>query len=309
MAELRTERDRLAALDPVTLREALAAAEARGATPRSSSGRRTRPSPRRAPRARRPRTQERAAADAEARTNKAWRDASTELERLREKYEEDDRFRGDVERRINEAERLLREGFGAEPEDVVAAAHGGRLGRVDRDGSRSWSQRRLALLGRVNLLAAGELESMQERHDFMQRELDDVRKARRDLLEVIPQIDREITETFTTAYRDVAVQFERLVRRAVPRRRGTPDPRRIRSTRSSPASRSRPRPAASASSASRCCRAASDRSPRSRSCSRSSRRGPSPFYLMDEVEPALDDVNLHRFLRLVRAASQRPRRC
>ena len=46
-------------------------------------------------------------------------------------------------------------------------------------------QRRLALLGRVNLLAAGELESMQERHDFMQRELDDVRKARRDLLEVI----------------------------------------------------------------------------------------------------------------------------
>ena len=28
-------------------------------------------------------------------------------------------------------------------------------------------------------------------------------------------------------------------------------------------------------------------------------RRPSPFYLMDEVEPALDDVNLHRFLRLV----------
>ena len=26
---------------------------------------------------------------------------------------------------------------------------------------------------------------------------------------------------------------------------------------------------------------------------------PSPFYLMDEVEPALDDVNLHRFLRLI----------
>ena len=39
--------------------------------------------------------------------------------------------------------------------------------------------------------------------------------------------------------------------------------------------------------------------PRWRSCSRSSRARPSPFYLMDEVEAALDDVNLHRFLDLV----------
>jgi chromosome segregation protein len=30
------------------------------------------------------------------------------------------------------------------------------------------------------------------------------------------------------------------------------------------------------------------------------RSRPSPFYLMDEVEAALDDVNLHRFLGLVR---------
>ena len=72
-------------------------------------------------------------------------------------------------------------------------------------------QRRLALLGRVNLLATGELESLQERHDFMQRELDDVRKARRDLLEVIAQIDQQITESFTSAYQDVAIQFERLI--------------------------------------------------------------------------------------------------
>ena len=57
-------------------------------------------------------------------------------------------------------------------------------------------QRRLALIGRVNLLATGEFEALQERHDFMQRELDDVRKARRDLLEVIAQVDQEITETF-----------------------------------------------------------------------------------------------------------------
>ncbi len=77
-------------------------------------------------------------------------------------------------------------------------------------------QRRLALLGRVNLLATGEFEALQERHDFMARELDDVKKARRDLLEVIAQVDREITETFTTAYSDVAMQFERLVKELFP---------------------------------------------------------------------------------------------
>ena len=32
---------------------------------------------------------------------------------------------------------------------------------------------------------------------------------------------------------------------------------------------------------------------------------PSPFYFMDEVEPALDDVNLHRFLRLVEGFARR----
>ena len=90
-------------------------------------------------------------------------------------------------------------------------------------------QRRLALLGRVNLLATGEFEALQERYDFMARELDDVRKARRDLLEVIAQVDREITETFAVAYQDVATQFERLIEDLFPGGEGRlvlTDPRR-----------------------------------------------------------------------------------
>ena len=51
--------------------------------------------------------------------NKAWRDVSTELERLREAYESDDRTRGDIERRIRESERLIREGHQADPEALV----------------------------------------------------------------------------------------------------------------------------------------------------------------------------------------------
>ena len=135
--------------------------------------------------------------------------------RLRETYEEEDRLRGDIERRIREAERLIREGHQADPTELLASI-------TDEDTVETLEkrselvQRRLALLGRVNLLATGELESMQERHDFMQRELDDVKKARRDLLEVITQVDREITETFTTAYRDVAMQFERLIKELFP---------------------------------------------------------------------------------------------
>ena len=65
---------------------------------------------------------EREVAEREAVVNKAWREASTELERLREAYEDDDRTRGDIERRIREAERLIREGHQADPDELVAAA-------------------------------------------------------------------------------------------------------------------------------------------------------------------------------------------
>jgi chromosome segregation protein len=139
---------------------------------------------------------------------------------------------------------------------------------------------------------------MQERHDFMHRELDDVRKARRDLLEVIAQIDRQITETFTAAYRDVATQFERLIAELFPGGEG-------RLVLTDPAD-----PLASgieieASPGRKRVKRISLLSGGERSLTAMAfmfaifTARPSPFYLMDEVEPALDDVNLHRFLRLV----------
>jgi chromosome segregation protein len=160
------------------------------------------------------------------------------------------------------------------------------------------------LLGRVNLLATGELDALQERHDFMQRELDDVRRARRDLLEVITQIDRQITETFTSAYRDVAEQFERLVGELFPGGQG-------RLVLTDPAD-----PLASgieieASPGRKRVRRISLLSGGERSLTAMAflfaifTARPSPFYLMDEVEPALDDVNLHRFLKLVEGFAAR----
>src|SRR5919201_1026901 len=158
---------------------------------------------------------DRAATEEEAESNRQWRDASTELDRLREDYQDEDRLRGDLERRIRDAERLLREGHQREPNDAVAElTEEATVSTIER--RAELVQRRLGLLGRVNLLAGGEFEAMQERYDFIQRELDDVRKARRDLLEVIQRVETEIATTFEAAYRDVAAEFERLIAELFP---------------------------------------------------------------------------------------------
>ena len=127
---------------------------------------------------------ERAAAEREAAVNKAWRDASTRLEQLRLDATKTTTGRAATSSvGSGRPSGSLREGFGADPQELLVALT--EEDSVETLGKQQeLVQRRLALLGRVNLLATGEFEAVQERHDFMQRELDDVRKARRDLLEV-----------------------------------------------------------------------------------------------------------------------------
>lgn len=302
LAHLRAEHEDLAANDPVMLREALGAAEAARIEAETAAAAAdaafTQANEAREAAA----AAEREAAERETTVNRSWRDASTTLETLRERYEEQDRSRGDIERRIRESERLLREGFQVEPHDLLQA--------LDEDDSveslekkQELVQRRLALIGRVNLLASGEFEALQERHDFMTRELDDVRKARRDLLEVIAQVDREITETFTTAFRDVAIQFERLIAELFPGGNG-------RLILTDPANPLVSGIEIEASPGRKRVKRISLLSGGERSLTALAflfaifTARPSPFYLMDEVEPALDDVNLHRFLRLVDGFAQ-----
>ncbi|HVF08093.1 MAG TPA: AAA family ATPase [Actinomycetota bacterium] len=296
LLELRRERDELATHDPVAMRAALEAAEAA----REVAAREVALAEIAATEAAAARdaaaAAEREAAEREAEVNRTWREASTELERLRDAYEDDDRTRGDIERRIREAERLIREGHQADPQELVSQL-------ADDDSVEALQkrsdlvQRRLALLGRVNLLATGEFEAVQERYDFMTRELDDVRKARRDLLDVIARVDHEITETFTTAYRDVAMQFERIVKELFPGGDG-------RLVLTDPAQPLTSGIEIEASPGRKRVKRISLLSGGERSLTALAflfaifTARPSPFYLMDEVEPALDDVNLHRFLRL-----------
>jgi chromosome segregation protein len=240
---------------------------------------------------------ERSAAHDETESNRLWREASTELERLREAYEDEDRVRGELERRIRDAERLLKEGHRREADDAIAELTDDDT--VDGLEKRAeLVQRRLALLGRVNLLAGGEFEALQERHDFMQRELDDIRKARRDLLEVIQRIETEIASTFETAYRDVAVEFERLVKDLFPGGEGrliATEPGDLLNTGieiEARPGRKRVRRISLLSGGERALVAMAF-------LFAIFKARPSPFYLMDEVEPALDDINLHRFIKLV----------
>jgi chromosome segregation protein len=297
LAQLRGERDELATLDPVQLRVALQAAE----TTRVEAERAVRAADEMFAAANEAReaaaSAEREAAERETAVNRAWREASTELDRLREAYEEEDRARGDIDRRIREADRILREGFQVDPGAVVGElADDDTVETIEK--RSELVQRRLALLGRVNLLATGEFEVVQERHDFMQRELDDVKRARRDLLEVIARVDREITETFATAYRDVSVQFERLVGELFPGGEG-------RLVLTDPANPLESGIEIEASPGRKRVKRISLLSGGERSLTALAflfaifTARPSPFYLMDEVEPALDDVNLHRFLRLI----------
>src|SRR6266536_1984532 len=147
--------------------------------------------------------------------NRAWREAAADLEAVRAGHEEEERARLDLERRVAEAERVLREGHGADPAVVLdALVEDDTLDELQR--RSDLVARRLGLLGKVNLLASGELESLRERHEFLTRELDDVKAARRDLERLIQDIDRQMAELFGAAFRDVAAEFAELFGRLFP---------------------------------------------------------------------------------------------
>jgi chromosome segregation protein len=156
----------------------------------------------------------------------------------------------------------------------------------------------LAALGPVNPLALEELSELSERHQFLESQVEDVRKARRELHQVIRTLDEEIMHVFDVAFADVNEHFSTLVTTLFPGGTGRlslTDPENLLDT----GVEVEVRPAG------RNVRRLSLLSGGERSLVAMAflfavfRSRPSPFYLMDEVEAALDDVNLQRFLGLV----------
>jgi chromosome segregation protein len=291
--------------DPTVLREAVQAAEAERAAAEESL-RTAEASLREAADAAAATTATaRAAQIRHAEANRAWREAALEVEGLREAHEEVDRARSDLERRIADSERVLIDAHGADPGQEVAA-----LGADDTVSELRQQadvvQRRLGLLGKVNLLASGELGSIQERHDFLVREMEDVKAARRDLLEVIREVDRRMAELFVSAFEDVDREFRALFALLFPGGEGRleltdpSDPLGSGIEVEARPGRKRVKRLSLLSGGERSLAALAF-------LFAIFKARPSPFYLMDEVEAALDDVNLHRFLDVVQgfaAASQ-----
>lgn len=235
---------------------------------------------------------------AEAGSNEAWREAAAALQRLRDEYEDQDQVRRDLERRIAEAERVLVEGHERDPAGAVESLREDDTPEALRRRSDVVA-RRLTLLGRVNLVAGEEYRTLQERHDFLKREIEDVYTARRDLQRVVREVDRKIVEIFEAAAADVASQFSSVVEILFPGGEGSlhlTDPDDLMDT----GVEIEVRPG------SKRVKRLSLLSGGERSLVALGflfaifRARPSPFYLLDEVEAALDDVNLHRFLELIK---------
>jgi chromosome segregation protein len=147
-------------------------------------------------------------------------------------------------------------------------------------------------------LALQEHDALAERHSFLQQQLDDVKESRRELLRVIRAVDREIVSVFQTAFDDVSEHFSALFATLFPGGAGRvflTEPDDVLNT----GIEIEARPSG------KNVRRLSLLSGGERSLTALAflfavfRARPSPFYLLDEVEAALDDVNLHRFLDLV----------
>ncbi|MCY4176703.1 MAG: AAA family ATPase [Acidimicrobiaceae bacterium] len=156
----------------------------------------------------------------------------------------------------------------------------------------------LEIMGPVNPLALSEYDELYERHELMKGQLEDIRAARRDLNKVIRLIDREIQATFSSAFVDVASNFEVLFDALFPGGEG-------RLSLSDPDDLLGSGIEISAKPSGKNVKRLSLLSGGERTLAALAflfavfRSRPAPFYVMDEVEAALDDVNLHRFLKLL----------
>ncbi len=161
------------------------------------------------------------------------------------------------------------------------------------------AERALGQLGRVNPLALEEFAALEERHTFLTTQLADLKKSRADLLEIVREIDERVEQVFSEAYRDTAEQFVHVFGRMFPGGEG-------RLVLTNPDDMLTTGIEVEARPAGKKVKRLSLLSGGERSLTAVAllvaifKARPSPFYVMDEVEAALDDVNLGRLLEIFR---------
>ena len=160
------------------------------------------------------------------------------------------------------------------------------------------AERGLSALGRVNPLALEEFAALEERHAFLTEQLEDLKKSKRDLLDIVRSVDERVEQVFTEAFHDTAEQFEHVFQRLFPGGAGQlvlTDPGDMLTTGIEVEARPPGKKVKRLSLLS-----GGERSLTAVALLVAIFRArPSPFYVLDEVEAALDDVNLGRLLTLV----------
>ncbi|MGH8794687.1 MAG: chromosome segregation protein SMC, partial [Stackebrandtia sp.] len=261
---------------------------------------------------------------------KRAKETAAELERLTDVVHRDEVARAEQRLRIEQLETRAAEEFGIDvdtlivdygPEQPVppsaaetakAEAEGkpepmpASFDRAVQEKRAARGERELKLLGKVNPLALEEYAALEERYKFLAEQLDDLTRTRKDLLSVVKEVDDRILEVFAEAFDDTAREFEQVFATVFPGGEGRlvlTDPEDMLLTGVEVEARPPGKKVKRLSLLS-----GGERSLTAIAllCA-IFRARPSPFYLLDEVEAALDDVNLGRLLTLLtqlREASQ-----
>ncbi|MGW7609289.1 AAA family ATPase [Streptomyces sp. NPDC054766] len=170
--------------------------------------------------------------------------------------------------------------------------------RAEQEKRLKSAERAYQQLGKVNPLALEEFAALEERHKFLSEQLEDLKKTRTDLLQVIKEVDERVEQVFTEAYRDTAREFEGVFSRLFPGGEGRlilTDPDNMLTTGVDVEARPPGKKVKRLSLLS-----GGERSLTAVALLVSIFKArPSPFYVMDEVEAALDDTNLQRLIRIM----------
>jgi chromosome segregation protein len=182
-------------------------------------------------------------------------------------------------------------------EDGKPVVEGKPFVREEQEKRLRKAERDLSSLGKVNPLALEEFAALEERHQFLSTQLEDLRSSRKDLLDIIKEVDDRVQRVFAEAFADTAAQFVHVFSRLFPGGEGRlvlTDPDDMLTT----GIEVEARPAGKK------IKRLSLLSGGERSLTAVAllvaifKARPSPFYVMDEVEAALDDTNLGRLITI-----------
>lgn len=170
--------------------------------------------------------------------------------------------------------------------------------RAEQEKRLRAAERAYQQLGKVNPLALEEFAALEERHKFLSEQLEDLKKTRADLMQVVKEVDERVEQVFTGAYHDTAREFEGVFARLFPGGEGRlvlTDPDDMLATGVDVEARPPGKKVKRLSLLS-----GGERSLTAVALLVSIFKArPSPFYVMDEVEAALDDTNLQRLIRIM----------